>query len=215
MGGVIRNAASMGTYEAEWEAHGYCGAGNVRELLDSLTGRSAIICGNAHTVFEDLKEAEAKLQNPVIFGVNDVGMYLPRMDHWVSLHSDNLGVWKAVRWLTHREREVTKYHSSDPRPYIDYEWARVTPMFALSGYFAMQVAWMMGARPIVLCGCPGRGVRRFFEGTPRTDFNYGDGGHNGDNSVRQQVEHEMERLPDFKAAVRSMSGWTEEFFGRL
>jgi len=86
---------------------------------------------------------------------------------------------------------------------------------ALSGYFAMQIAYVMGASPIVLCGCPGDRAARFFEARPRTDFSYGAGRNGNDNSVRTQVEHEMKRLPEFKARVRSMGGWTGKFFGGL
>jgi hypothetical protein len=87
----------------------------------------------------------------------------------------------------------------------------------LSGYLAMQIAWVMGADRIVLCGCPGTQTKRFFEASlgrehANTNFGYGGGSGSGDEGVRQQVEREMRRLPDFKAAVRSLSGWTKTYF---
>lgn len=210
-----RNAASMGTVGAEWTHRGYAGAGNVAPLLDACAGRPAIVAGNAAGVFDQVAEACTRLHAPVVFAVNDVGMYLPRVDHWCSLHEDKLPVWKAVRWGHVNQMEVTKYHGDDPRPFLDYVWERLTPLFCLSGYFAMQLAWLMGCRPIVLCGCPGSPAPRFFEAAPRADFGYGNGTAGSDQGVRQQLEHEMRRVPDFKAAVRSMSGWTQEFFGRI
>jgi hypothetical protein len=98
---------------------------------------------------------------------------------------------------------------------VDYVWDRLSPQMALSGYFAMQMAWIMGAERIVLCGCPGEQTRRFFESTPREDFGYGGHDSHGDQGIRQQVEIEMKRLPEFKQAVRSMSGWTQSFFGGM
>jgi hypothetical protein len=94
-----------------------------------------------------------------------------------------------------------------------YWWEGLTPLYALSGYFAMQLAWVMGAGRIILCGCPGNQKRRFFEVAARKDFGYGTGPAAADNGIREQLEREMHRLPDFRVAVRSMSGWTQEFFG--
>lgn len=203
----------MGLYGATWEAGGYAGAGSVGELIGSLAGRPAVVCGNATGVFGEMETAVATYPGAVIFGVNDVGMYLPRMEHWVSLHTDHLGAWKAVRWLHAHQQEKTEYHGVDPRPFIDHDWSSLRPLFALSGYFAMQIAYLMGAERIILCGCPGVALPRFFESGPRKDFGYGSGPHSSDGSVREQVVQEMTRLPDFKARVRSMSGWTREFFG--
>lgn len=204
----------MGTYGATWEAAGYCGSGPVSELIDSLRGRSAVVCGSAETVFDDMKIIE-RLDNPIVFAVNAVGMFLPKVDHWVSLHADHLGAWKAVRWLQAHDQERTKYHAETARPFIDYVWEGLRPLFCLSGYFAMQVAHIMGAELIVLCGCPGDGTRSFFSQKARTDFFYGGGVNGSDKGVREQVEHEMKRLPSFKLKVRSMSGWTREYFGSL
>jgi hypothetical protein len=202
----------MGTVGADWQACGYCGSGNVRSLIGSLRGRAAIVAGAADGVFDEVAAAMHIFDDPVVIAANDVGMYLPRVDHWVSLHADNLGIWKAIRWL-HPGEYDTKYHSIDKRPFVDYVWSGLTPLFCLSGYFAMQIAWIMGAEPIVLAGCPGDGTRRFFEAKPRSDFKYG--ADPNDGGSRDQLIHEMDRLPRFKATVRSMSGWTKEFFGGI
>lgn len=212
---AVRNAASMGTYGATWQAGGYSGAGPVRGLLGSLAGRPALVAGSAAGVFAEVAAAERQLDRPVIVAANDVGMYLPRLDHWVSLHADHLAAWKAVRWLHARTKETTQYHSEVGGAVVDHVWERLTPLFCLSGYFAMQIAWLMGCRPIVLCGCPGEPAPRFFEAEPRADFGYGSGAAGSDRGVREQIEREMARVPDFKAAVRSMSGWTRDFFGGL
>lgn len=212
---TIYNAATMGTYGSEWQHKGYCGRGPVAALLDCHLGRPALVCGSGEGVFEQVREASARLSDPVIFAANDVGMYLPNLNHWVSLHTDNLGAWKAVRWLTARGKEVTQYHGVGSRPFLDHDWEGLTPLFCLSGYFAMQLAWLMGCAPIVLCGCPGDSTRRFFDLQARQEFGYGGLTSGADGGVRQQIEKEMRRLPEFKAVVRSMSGWTQTFFGEV
>jgi len=205
----------MGEYGSEWQHKGYCGRGPVAGLLDCHRGRPALVIGSAEGVFDEVNRALAKLSDPVIFAANDIGMYLPTLDHWVSLHTQNLAAWRDVRWLHPTAREVTKYHSVATRPFIDYAWEGLTPLFCLSGYFAMQIAWLMGCAPIVLCGCPGTPTRRFFDLQRREDFGYGSLSGGTDASVKEQIIQEMTRLPEFKAVVRSQSGWTREFFQSL
>lgn len=212
---AVYSTPPMGTYGSTWQHQGYSGAGNVQGLLGSCTGRPAIVCGNAASVFAELEEAKGKLENPALFAVNDVGMYIPNLDHWVSLHADHLPGWKVVRWQHAKGEEKAFLHSSDGKPGIDYVWEHLNPIFALSGYFAMQLAYLMGCAPIVLCGCPGSPSRRFFEAKPRDTFGYGGSDQQADRNIQRQVTKEMERLPEFKAVVRSMGGWTRTYFGPL
>lgn len=213
---TVRNAETMLSRAdswALWSAKGYAGRGNVAPLVDSCVARPALVCGSDYRVFLDYATALRFYHDPIVFAVNDIGMYLPAVDHWLSLHSRNLEAWKAVRWLHPTGNADTKYHSIEPGAVIDYDWSNLTPMFALSGYYAMQVAWIMGCNPIVLAGCPGTHTRRFFEAAERKDMGYGSGPSDSDANIRNQVIQEMNRLPDFKRAVRSMSGWTKEYFG--
>ena len=211
---TTRNAASMGTYGSAWQAAGYAGGASVAHLINAHLGLPAVVCGGASGVFSEY-EAVLKThgESLVVFAANDVGMYLPVLHHWCSLHTDNLGAWKAVRWLHARERENTVYHGVDKRPFIDHCWEGLTPLFCLSGFFAMQLAWIMGCSPIILAGCPSDSTPRFFECAPRQNFAYGGGASDTDNGVRRQLIDEMTRVPQFRAVVRSMSGWTRDFFG--
>jgi hypothetical protein len=88
-------------------------------------------------------------------------------------------------------------------------------VFGLSGYFAMQVAYLMGCQPIVLCGCPGEPMARLFEAEARTDFGYGAGTSENDRGIQRQLMAEMERVLEFKARIQSCSGWTKAYFGGL
>lgn len=201
-----------------WEAAGYRGEGNVESLVGSLYNRPAIVCGSGRGVFAEAENAAWLLdgQNPVFFAVNDVGMYLPRIDHWVSLHGTRFVAWSNVRRLYNGS--ITPHwanHSVINVPFVDYAWNGLMPLFLLSSYFAMQIAHIMGAGLIVLCGCPGDSTPRFFEHNARTDFAYGNGFSRLDMTVKDQLVDEMERLPNLKAKVRSMSGWTHKYFGGL
>jgi hypothetical protein len=189
-----------------WEARGYYGSGNVCGLIDSLEGRTALVVGSGGTtdeIFEQYASARAASPDCVVFAVNDVGVYLPHVDHLVGLHQDLLIHWAALRKDKH-DRKGFKTHSLYD---ADYNWEGLVPVMPISGYFAMQCAWIMGAARIILIGCPGDGTRRFFDQKARDDFHYQEKG------VKQMVETEMRRLPEFKAVVRSFSGYTRDLFG--
>jgi hypothetical protein len=160
-------------------------------------------------VWDDLSRARALVANPVIVAVNDVGMYLPTVDHWVSLHADAFPAWRNVRDMQERPPEHPVLHSGTPRGFLDVWWVRLTPQFPLSGYFAMQLCWLMGADRIVLCGCPGDASPLWYGPRTRGAFDY------GREDIQAMVVREMDRRPDFKAAVSSLSGWTQEYFGTL
>ena len=204
--------AVKASHDAAYSVYGPAG-----DLLDSLRGQTAVVCGSAETVFQDVNYALDKIQGDrKIFAVNDVGMYLPVVDHWVSLHADKLKGWIETR---RREpslwQEFTTHTSFSAIWSADYVWQIEPCHFSLSGYFAMQLAYLMGAEKIVLCGCPGDGTRRFFDHKARDDYHYGGGTTVGDQRDRTQLLNEMNRVPDLKFRVRSMSGWSREYFGGL
>jgi hypothetical protein len=206
---TVRNAASMGTYQADWIHRGFSGNGDMAPWLDRMAGRSALICGNGAGVWDDLSRACSLVPDPVFVAVNDSGMYMPKVDHWVSLHADAFPAWRAVRDMQERPPERPQFHSGTKRGFLDAWWDRLTPQFPLSGYFAMQLCWVMGADKIVLCGCPGDESPCWYGPRTRGAFDYGSKG------IRDMVVREMNLRPDFKASVSSMSGWTQEFFGGL
>ena len=209
-------------YPSDWVCRGYRGAGQVESLFDSLTGRTALVVGSGGTIEELLETTHQQIKrevgsqvatpmySPVVFAVNDIGMYLPFVDHFVSLHSAKLVHWAGVRndGTSKPIHPKFKTHTSRSEPFsLDYHWDGLTPLMPLSGYFAMQIAWIMGADRITLIGCPGDSTKRFFDARPKPGERYSEMG------IREQIQKEMARLPDFKRAVRSCSGWTREFFG--
>ena len=208
----MRNASSF-NYDATWNAYGYSGRGNVASLINSEAGRGAIIVGSAFTFAADYARARHVLPGAAVFAVNDVTMFLKEADHCVSWHANKLKLWKDVRWANDGMNPNTVYHSEHTKYGADYGWEGLSPSFVLSGYFAMQIAYIMGCRPIILCGCPGSPMKRFFDTSIRTDFGYGNGSSQSDVNTREQVVSEMNRLPEFKKIVRSMSGWTRSYFG--
>ena len=195
-----------------WSVSGYTGTGNVNKLIGSLEGRTAIVAGNADGVWKEFGGLLEAVPDPVVFAVNDVGMYMEPLHHWVSIHLDKFPAWIAVR--KNSLESSPSVHSVSYGDGVNYAWEALDPVFILSGYFAMQLAYLMGAAKIILCGCPGEKGRRFFDLEAR-DFGYGAGSGAEDKLVQGQVISEMVRLPEFKSRVRSTSGWTKEFFSGI
>jgi hypothetical protein len=195
----------------EWEAKGYVGGGNVAELIDSAAGTPALVAGSARGVFDEVDRATSVFGgHPLTFAANDVGVLLPRLDHFVSLHTARLDFWVAIR----RDPTGSSYGNIDFRVHDGglygvrpwYQWKELTPTMSLSGMFAAQIAYLMGCQPIVLCGCPNDDTPRFWETISRSkDY----------CKAQASIKQEMEYKPDFKNVVRAMSGWSKSFFGGM
>jgi len=191
-----------------WESGGYTGEGS-EALLGELRGQPAIVAGNAKGVFEEVEAAKSILGRCVQFAANDIGVYLSHVDHMVSLHTPKLDHWTGLR----RDATSKGYGNKDFRVHDGglygerewHQWTGLTPIMALSGLFAAQIAWLMGCSPIVLCGCPTDTSPCFWQSNDTLNGGY--------RKVQSQFKAEVNRNPEFKAALRSMSGWTKEFLG--
>lgn len=191
-----------------WQFRGYGGdQGQVEGLINSLSGRVAIVVGGARDALFEFGAAKELLaesgRDPVVFAANDIGKVI-KWDHWVSLHPEKF--FTPGQAMTH-----TAFSTG-----AQFNWQIEPEHFPLSGYLAMQLAWIMGCDRIVLCGCPGEAGARF-DGTTNEyeGFGYGSGSTGSDKAIVAMLEKHMKRLPEFKAAVRSMSGFTKRFFGGL
>ena len=191
-----------------WTHGGYSGAGNVEGLLGSVKGGRAIVAGNAYPVFDQVRLV-LETGPASVFAVNDTGMYLPNIDHWVTLHSDKMRHWRALRKIDSHLGQNFATHAIIEDVSVDYAWINMENHFALSGYFATQIAYLMGFDEIILCGCPGDNSPRYFESSQGR----ADGYCYQDKGVVSQLELDMKRFPEFKKKVRSVSGYTRELFG--
>lgn len=192
-----------------WSHGGYMGGGNVAPLLGIETGKTAVIVGSGRGGFDDLGRVLLVHPGAVVFAVNDAGMYLPGFSHWVTLHSEKMAAWASVRECDASLDQRFSTHSVTQGNRVEWVWAGLDPYFGLSGYFAMQIAYLMGFDQIILCGCPGDGTPRFFESSVGRPDAYA----YNDKNIMYQFHNEMNRVPALKAKVKSMNGWTRHFFG--
>jgi hypothetical protein len=145
----------------------------------------------------------------LVFGVNDVSVYLPHVDHMVSLHTPKLDCWAELR----RDTTSQGYGNKDFRVHdagrhggrLWHQWTELTPIMALSGLFAAQIAFLMGCEPIVLCGCPTDSSPCFWQPDGTVNAGYEKTQYAFKFMVGQNVE--------FRKALRSQSGWSKALLG--
>lgn len=173
--------------------------------ISEPTARVALVLGGAMRVWRDLAALENLLGAPwpgPVVAANDAGtVWHRRLDHWVTLHPENMKRWKETRAALGL-RPAGRHWAHREHLYVD-TWSRQRAPFVggSSGLFAVWVATAeLGFDGAVLCGVPMDGGRNEFTGKPWVDF----------NRYRAGWERNAATL---RPLVRSMSGWTREQFG--
>lgn len=167
----------------------------------------ALCIGGASCVHQDIADALDLFEPDFVVVCNDALTIWPgRVDAAVSLHPEKLGAW--------RDQRLAKGYPDADRYLVhgDYvpEWAQLVE-FRLphqrnsgsSGLFMVKAALMdLGADIAVLAGVPLDRRPHFFDASAwEAAVGY--------RAVWQSVR------PDYKARIRSMSGWTAAEFGRF
>lgn len=168
--------------------------------------KRALVIGGADCVHADIAAALAIFTPDAIIAVNNIGMSYPRVDYWVSFHSEHF-----ERWLK-RRRELGL---QDPKQLWSYRtWSQYPcsmPIQILrrrhwggsSGLMATQVAIQeLGFDRVVIAGCP-------LTNTPHFDREPG----RVWKEAHRYHDQWRENAVDLKQYARSMSGWTREFLG--
>lgn len=174
--------------------------------------KTALVLGGGGCLWSDVREAMALGRFDVVVACNDAGTVWPgRLDAWVSLHPEKMGMWRARREKAGHPAPGRVFAATEARPdrvpvNVDETTDYLFPgqlASGSSGLFAAKVALIdLGADRAVLCGIPMM-VKggHFFDPTHWL----------GANSHRQGW---LEAMPQITGRVRSMSGWTADQLGR-
>jgi len=157
-----------------------------------------LILGYAACLFDDL--AALGPLNCDVMAVNRAGLVVSALDHWVSLHPDQLAGFAAARAAAGLAGGFTSW-APDPGPGID----RVTTdveRFGTSSLYAVRIALhKLGYRRVILAGVPLDDAQPYADGSPIPRHL---GGH------RIAWHH---AVPEMEGRVRSLSGWTRSLLG--
>lgn len=170
--------------------------------------KTILVCGNAETLHEDHSKARALFPTAEVLAVNKAGAFIVA-DYLFTLHPK-----KAAKWhdraciLAGREIPLIASGKENMRLKEQYPWVDVwvdgCAGNGTSGWGARKYAAQhLGADLVVLCGVPLSKMGKNKELT-------GAWAHESVVDVyREYVRNDTTN----HAGVKSMSGWTREFFG--
>lgn len=164
-----------------------------------------LILGSAASLWWDL--AELGDWPGSVMAVNRAGVSYPgRIDHWVSLHPEQLGGFMAERDGFGRAIDCTTWcQRGHPETRVD-----VVPQAICcsgsSGLYAVRIALrILKARRVVLAGMPMDDSPHFYDAVGR---------RSGPSFVPYRPEWRRAARDEFADRVRSLSGWTSGLLGR-
>ena len=163
------------------------------EALAKAPVKRALVVGSAECVWEDLGKVFP--WQGVVCAVNQIGLHLPNVDYWVSLHPENLVTkWAPKRPELQQEASVWSHKS--------YRWVRQTlpDWGGSSGLFGVKVMLSHGFNRIVCAGIPLDGQHHFNIKREWPDC----------MSYRKAWQ---KRAVELRPFVRSVSGWTKKTLG--
>lgn len=166
--------------------------------------RPLLIIGSAACLWDDLTALGDWLGE--IMAVNRAGAHHEgHLDHWVSLHPDQLGRFMAERAQRGGNLDCTTWSRSEADDVgIDHVVTDLEQSGS-SGLFAVRIALQrLGHQRVVLAGIPMDNGPHFYDG-PRLS---------GPPFVPYRPTWRLAAKVEFHGRVRSLSGWTSELLGR-
>lgn len=168
--------------------------------MADLPPRTCLILGGADTLAADREAAFALFEPDVIIACNHAARDEPgRVDHWVTMHPEQL-----PRWI-----EARKAKGFAPAGRYWHARHRISPVEATpieswggsSGLLCVVVAFAIGCQRVVLAGVPMVKMSRHYD-DPRPWM-----------EARQYWPVWERRRAQMQPRVRSLSGWTRDLLG--
>jgi hypothetical protein len=168
----------------------------------------ALVLGFAACLPADVAEAEKLFPGAIRFGVNRAALKY-RCDHLVSIDRNKIPLWLPDYPITVHSGRIGAAcgeHPPSKYPWVHHWWPQHHTKGS-SAWLAAKIAhFEYGFAPVVLCGCPIDSSPHLEEDT--TCARPWDNPYQVE-SCRETMMAEVEMKP----FVRSMSGWTREWFG--
>lgn len=166
----------------------------------------ALVVGTGRSMWEDFFSAP---REATVFGVNHAAMFLPRVEHAVSLHGPLIGAIATARLSRPAHKgDVLAVHAPTLAPGVTMMWDERMYQWAgqggTSSLFAVRIAIKLGFTKIFLAGVPLDSAGHFYDPEDyiyATDFS-------GDITPWVLL-HEDEPHVE----IRSYSGRTRTIFG--
>lgn len=190
-----------------WCSNGVIGEG--ASPPHTVTGdKPLLVVGCGRCVWEDLKRYWKINVHSDVMLLNDAIVHYPMKKGYYATHAacydiGSVNIYRDLRKAKLNHRDFITHSAGDP---ADRVWKLIRDFKPnLSGNFGVVIAIAMGYRRICLAGCPEDDTGHYWddlETHPHFDF-----------GVRGIHWHWTDNTALFKPKVRSLSGWTGEFFG--
>lgn len=168
----------------------------------------AVVLGSAKGNWDELSRASQIAPVRYLVAVNDAACHYPgQVDAFVTLHPEKISGWLGARRTAGLpEPRTVIAHTANPHvtEVAEYQWPemRAASKSGSSGLFAVKIALVRTALPVVLCGVPLDGDRAHF---------FCDAAWDQVTQFRDAWGLVLPRL----SRVRSMSGWTATLLGEF
>lgn len=172
-----------------------------------MVNKIAIVLGGANDVWLQLEEAKQLIgrEPDFIVATNHAGRDAPfYIDHWCSVHGDLLLKWHAKRVANGGEvGQVWTAKGSWKTDKLDFK--RLMYKGGSSGLLAVDVAMTEGATHVILCGV----------GLTAQASHYDDKSQRPWKEGPRYRPQWTKKDDEWKSRVRSMSGWTRDYLGKV
>lgn len=162
--------------------------------------KRVVVLGGADGVWEEFERASTLFTPDEIVAVNNAGRdYSGFVHHWCTLHPELFSLWEKQRSAKGYPLALNRWTGNAPGYWPDIKRGRVHS--GSSGRLGVDIAQLIGATHIVLCGIPL---------SPEAEHYDKPGSWEAGKTYREQWLNEH---PIFKPVTRSMSGWTRDLLG--
>lgn len=159
------------------------------------------IIGGGSTMWADYFKSQEMFPGTDTIAVNIAGMVIPDITHQFSWHPKQISAIKMFRRAEWAD-DKSIVHSIGEGTNINHVW-NFNGATSVSGTTAIELAWLLGYRRIVLCGVPLDGNGYFYKPMDNPDIH--------DKYRKREVFKVYEFFgPD---TIRSFSGYTKQVLG--
>lgn len=171
------------------------------------TDKPLMVVGAGRCTWEDvLTYWDMNIKSDVML-INDAILHYPMKPGYLPIHAacydvGRVNIYRELRKAKLNHKDIITHSVGEP---ADVVWKVKNVSSSLSGNFSAVIGLAMGYKRIVLCGCPEDNSGHYWDSLathPKHDF-----------GVKCIHFHWTDNEALFMGRVRSMSGWTREFFG--
>src|SRR3990167_4545162 len=171
--------------------------GDLPSIAGTYSGPCLVI-GPAPNGWRDAKEY---VESSAVAAISDIGMYIPKLTHWVTCQAEIFAAYRKVCSLRHPMDGITYHCKQGGEDLMSVKWPISGHYGLLGGHTTAIVMVSLGYSPVVLSGVPADDSGHFY---PDEQWSHGQGG----------LLDAWGRIAKWAPGkIKSLSGNTRKIFG--